>query len=98
MTRICELTEKSVLTGNNVSHSKRKTRRRFLPNLQPITVRSDILQRFFKMRISTSALKSIEANGGFDTFILSTSNANLSPNARKIKKEIMNKLKEMQTQ
>lgn len=98
MTRICELTEKSVLTGNNVSHSKRKTRRRFLPNLQQITVRSDILQRFFRMRISTSALKSIESNGGFDSFILSTNNATLSPNASKIKKEIMNKLKEVQTQ
>jgi len=97
MTRICELTEKGVLTGNNVSHSKRKTRRRFLPNLQQITVRSDILQRFFKMRISTTALKSIESNGGFDSFILSTNNATLSPNASKIKKEIMSKLKEVQT-
>ena len=70
MSRICEiLAEKAVLTGNRVSHSNRKTKRRFLPNLQNVTIISDVLAKHFRMRISTKTIRSIDANGGLDAYL-----------------------------
>jgi len=70
MSRKCELTGKTVLTGNNVSHSNRKTRRRYLPNLHKVTLMSDVLGSF-RMRITANALRSIDVYGGVDSFIVS---------------------------
>lgn len=52
MSRVCELTGKGPMTGNNVSHAKNRTRRRFLPNLNDVTLQSEALGRAFKLRIS----------------------------------------------
>lgn len=88
MSKVCELTGVGVLTGNNVSHSKRKTRRRFLPNLQNVSLYSDSLKEVVKLRITVAALRTVDHNGGIDSFLLSTSNRNLTLKAQKLKKKI----------
>ncbi len=92
MSRRCELTGKAVLTGNLVSHSNRKTKRRFLPNLCNVTLQSDALQRAVRLRISAHALRSVEHRGGLDAFLAKARTEELSPNARAIKREIEKKL------
>ena len=88
MSRVCELTGKSVMSGNNVSHAMNKTRRRFLPNLQQVSLPSEALGRALKMRISANALRSVEHNGGIDAFLLKAKDAQLSSKALKLKKQI----------
>ena len=88
MSRVCELTGKSVMSGNNVSHAMNKTRRRFLPNLQQVSLPSEVLGRALKMRISANALRSVEHNGGIDAFLLKAKDAQLSSKALKLKKQI----------
>ena len=89
MSRRCELTGKGPMTGNNVSHANNKTKRRFLPNLNDVTLQSESLGRGFKMRITAAALRSVEHRGGLYAFLLKARDAELSYNALKIKKEVM---------
>ena len=93
MSRICELTGKGRLVGNNVSHANNKTKRTFLPNLQNVTLLSDSLEQGFKFRVSAHGLRSVEHVGGLDNWLLKTSDDKLSANARKVKKEIGKKQK-----
>jgi len=88
MSRRCVVTGKGVLTGNNVSHANNKTRRRFLPNLQETTVLSDTLGQLVRLRLSTNGLKTIEHNGGLDSFLLSTNDSKLSSEALQVKRRI----------
>ena len=94
MSRACELTGKSVMTGNNVSHANNKTRRRFLPNLCNVTLMSDALQRRFRLRVSAHALRSVEHRGGLDAFLMKASLGELSPKAKLIRKQVADKLAE----
>ena len=80
MTRKCDLTGKLVITGNNVSHANNKTKRRFIPNLQNVSLYSDKLGKKLKFRIATSTLRTIEKNGGIDSFLLNAFSKNLSSN------------------
>ena len=91
MARVCELTGKKVMSGNNVSHAHNKTRRRFLPNLTKATLISDTLDRSVTLRISTHALRSVEHNDGLDNLLLKTNDSALSAKAVKLKKEIKKK-------
>lgn len=91
MSRVCELTGKTVMTGNNVSHAHNKTRRRFLPNLVKATLLSDLLGRSVRFRISTSALRSVEHNGGLDNFLAKAKAGDLSLKAQRLKREIEKK-------
>lgn len=91
MARRCELTAKSVLVGHKVSHSNRKTKRRFLPNLCNVTLISDTLGRSVRLRVSTNALKSVDHRGGLDAFLLKASADDLSPKAVALKREIEKK-------
>lgn len=70
MARRCAVTQKGVLTGNNVSHANNKSRRRFLPNLQNVSFMSEILGRTIRLRLSTNAIRTIEHHGGLDAFLL----------------------------
>jgi len=88
MSRRCELTGKGPMVGNNVSHAKNRTRRRFLPNLNDVSLMSDTLGRTVKLRISASALRTVDHRGGLDAFLAKASDVDLSANALKIKKEI----------
>ena len=91
MSRRCELTGKAVLTGHLVSHSNRKTKRRFLPNLCNVTLQSESLGRSVRLKISANALRSVEHRGGLDAFLAKASEDTLSPNARILKREIAKK-------
>ena len=91
MSRVCELTGKKVMTGNNVSHAHNKTRRRFLPNLVKATLMSDLLGRSVRFRICTSALRSVEHNGGLDNFLAKAKAGDLSLKAQRIKRQIEKK-------
>ncbi|MBE1289091.1 MAG: 50S ribosomal protein L28 [Rhodobacteraceae bacterium] len=88
MSRVCELTGKGPMSGNNVSHANNKTKRRFLPNLTEVNLGSEILDRSFKLRVSNSALRTVDARGGLDAVLLRAKDDVLSPRALKIKREI----------
>lgn len=88
MSRVCELTGKGPITGNKVSHANNKTRRRFLPNLNDVTLISDVLGQSFKLRVSAAGLRSVDHRGGLDAFLAKAKDTELSDNALKIKKEI----------
>ena len=88
MSRMCELTGKAVLTGNNVSHANNKTKRVFRPNLQTVTLASDALGRSFRLRISMNALRTVDRNGGLDAFLLKARDQGLSDKALRLKREI----------
>lgn len=89
MARRCELTGKGVQTGNNVSHANNRTRRRWLPNLNNVSLVSDALGRSIRLRISASALRSVEHRGGLDAFLLKAKDVELSTTALKVKKEVL---------
>ncbi len=88
MSRVCELTGKGPAVGNNVSHANNKTRRRFLPNLNDVTLMSETLGRTVKLRISASALRTVDHRGGLDSFLDKARDDELSSRALKIKKDI----------
>ena len=88
MSRRCELTGKGPMTGNNVSHANNKTRRRFLPNLNEVTLQSEIFGRGVKLRISAAALRTVDHRGGLDAFLAKAKDSELSSNALRVKKEI----------
>ena len=91
MSRRCELTGKAVQSGNKVSHSNRKTRTRFLPNLVQVTLISETLDRSVRLRVSAAALRSVEHRGGLDAFLAKASDADLSEGAAALKREIARK-------
>jgi large subunit ribosomal protein L28 len=66
MSRVCELTGKGPMSGNTISHANNKTRRRFLPNLNEVTLISDVLGQSFKFRVTAAALRSVDHRGGLD--------------------------------
>ncbi|EKE45266.1 ribosomal protein L28 [Oceaniovalibus guishaninsula JLT2003] len=88
MSRVCELTGKGPMSGNNVSHAHNKTRRRFLPNLNDVSLMSESLGRTVKLRISAAALRTVDHRGGLDGFMAKAKDSELSANALKIKKDI----------
>jgi large subunit ribosomal protein L28 len=88
MARRCGITGKGVLAGNNVSHANNKTRRRFLPNLQETSFFSDVLGASVQIRLTTNGIRTIEHNGGLDSFLLGTPDRNLPEAARVLKRRI----------
>jgi large subunit ribosomal protein L28 len=92
MSRVCELTGKGRQIGHNVSHANNKTKRTFLPNLQNVTLMSEVLGRSVRLRISTHGLRSVEHVGGLDNWLLKTSNDDLSLRARRLKRDVAKKV------
>ena len=88
MAKRCELTGTGPIYGNNVSHSNCKTRRRFEPNLHVISLLSDTLKRSFPLRITAATLRTVDHNGGLDSFLLTTSNSKLTEEAISLKRKI----------
>jgi large subunit ribosomal protein L28 len=91
MSRRCELTGKAVQSGNKVSHSNRKTRTRFLPNLCQVTLISDALGRSVRLRVAAAALRSVEHRGGLDNYLVKQRDGDLSSDAVALKREIVKK-------
>ena len=88
MSRVCELTGKGPMSGNTVSHANNKSRRRFLPNLNQVTLISDALGKSFSLRISAAASRTVHHRGGLDAFLAKAKDDDLSAEALKIKKEL----------
>ena len=89
MSKKCQLTGKTYLSGNNVSHAKNRSKRRFLPNLQNVSFTSDKLRKSIQLKVAASAIRTVEKKGGLDEYLLKTSNAKLPMEALKLKKQIL---------
>ena len=94
MSRRCDLLDTGPMSGNNVSHSNVKTRRRFEPNLCNVTLTSDTLEQKFKLRVTAATLRTVDFKGGLDSFLMGTKNAKLSDKAMKIKRALIKKTAE----
>ncbi len=79
-------------TGNNVSHAHNKTRRRFIPNLQKVSLISETLGKSFPMRLSVAAIRTVEKLGGLDAYLMKASDARLGTEALRIKKRVKKQL------
>jgi len=88
MARRCAISGRGVQVGHNVSHANNKTKRRFLPNLQVISLLSDALGGSVRLRLTAHAIRTIEANSGLDAYLLSVSNTKLPLEARRLKRRI----------
>ena len=88
MARCCDLTGTKPQFGHNVSHSNRKTNRRFEPNLQKATLFSDTLRRAVPLRVTTRALRSVQKRGGLDAYLLATADAKLAPEGLRLKRRV----------
>ena len=88
MSRVCELTGKGPMSGNTISHANNKSRRRFLPNLNEVTMISDVLGQSFKFRVTAAALRSVDHRGGLDAYLAKAKDEELSAAALKVKKDI----------
>ena len=89
MSMCCQLTGKKYLSGNNVSHAKNRTKRRFFPNLQRVSFISEILGRTIQLKVASSTIRTVEKKGGLDEFLINTSNTKLPSRAKKLKKQIL---------
>lgn len=94
MARRCELTGKAVMSGNNVSHAKNRTRRRFLPNLNNVTLMSEALDQKISLKVSANALRTVEHRGGLDAFLIKAKENELSDRVKLIKRQLERKLDE----
>jgi len=88
MSRRCMITGKSVMTGNNVSHAKNRTKRRFLSNIQDTSLYSEVLDRWVKIKASSAGLRTVEHKGGFDAFLTATAPTKLDPDLRPVKAQV----------
>lgn len=88
MAKKCALTGVGPQYGNNVSHANNKTRRRFEPNLQPVSLISDALGRSISLRLTAATIRTVEHNGGLDAYLTSTSDKKLTTKARALKRQI----------
>ncbi len=88
----CELTGKGPAVKNLVSHSNIKTKSRNYPNVQSKKIFSRTLNKQVSLKMATSTIKSLQAMGGFDVFILNAPDANLSKRARAVKGLIKRKI------
>lgn len=91
MARRCGITGKQVMGGHNVSHANNKSPRKFLPNLQRASLISDTLGRQVRVRVTAAALRTIEHNGGLDSYLTSVNNSKLSVSFQKLKRQIEKK-------
>ena len=93
MSKVCEISGKKPMSGNNVSHANNRTKRRFIPNLQNVKLYSSSLKKYISMSITVRTMKTVEKNGGLDSYLIKTSNRNLADTAVKIKKQILKNYK-----
>ncbi|MDX1974209.1 MAG: 50S ribosomal protein L28 [Rickettsiales bacterium] len=92
MARRCALTGTGSQAGHKVSHSNHKTNVRFMPNLQKVSLISDALGTSITLRLTAATLRSVEHNGGLDSYLLNHSERVLTPEAAKLRRKIKKKL------
>ena len=88
----CEFSGNGPTVKNLVSHSNIKTKSRAFPNIQKRTFYSLTLKRYFRAKVSTRVVRSIDKMGGVDIYLLKQKNNNLSPRVLKLKKLIISKV------
>lgn len=86
MSRVCTVSGKKPLFGNKVSHANNKSRRRWQPNLQIVSFPSDLLGKPVRLRLTAYGIRTVEHNGGIDSYILGTRPSRLSEEALKVRK------------
>ncbi|MGI4775632.1 MAG: 50S ribosomal protein L28 [Janthinobacterium lividum] len=95
MSRRCELSGVGVQYGNKVSHSQRKTRRRFEPNMRVVRFLSEVLGQQFRLRVNAHCMRSVEKAGGIDHYIIKIKEDKLSINAKTLRKKIIDRKSEI---
>ena len=93
MSKVCEISGKKPMSGNNVSHANNRTKRRFIPNLQNVKFYSGILHKYINLNITIRTMKTVEKNGGLDDYLTKTKNRVLAPEAISVKKLILKNIK-----
>jgi len=88
MSRKCIVSGTKLQFGNNVSHSNRKTRRKFLPNVREVSVWSEALKRFMRFNVNTKGIRTLDKNGGLDKWLIDSSASKLTPEAKKLKRMV----------
>ncbi len=94
----CELTGKSPVVKNRVSHSNIKTKSTALPNVQKKRIFSRTLNAMVRLQVATSAIRDMEHTGGFDKFILNQDDSVLSKRALDVKNRIRRKMTTKKTE
>lgn len=89
MARTCDLLGTGPMSGNNVSHAKNRTKRRFNVNLCNVTLASEAMGQKYRLRISAASLRTVDFKGGLDGFLMNTKNHKLTDKAKKIKKALI---------
>lgn len=84
----CEITGLGRAVGHKVSHSQIKTKRTFKVNLQSVAFFSQALNRSERFKVAVKTVRSVEANGGIDSYLLKKSNSELTDKAIGLKKQI----------
>jgi len=95
MSRRCDLLDTGPMSGNNVSHSKVRTRRRFEVNLCNVTLASEALGQKYRLRVAAKTLRTVDFKGGLDGFLMGTKNHKLTDKAKTIKKALVKKQEEV---
>ena len=88
MSKVCDLSGKKVQFGNNVSKANNKTRRKFNPNMQSATFKSDLLNKNIRFNVATSSIRTVTKFGGIDEFLTRTKSKKLSVKAKRIRKTL----------
>ena len=89
----CALSGKKVQFGNNVSHSKRRTRRTFLPNIQKVTFTSAALGCDVSLNVSVRTLRTVYKKGGLDAFLVKTADKDLGEEGLRLKRRVKKRLR-----
>lgn len=88
MSKRCELTGIGVMSGHNVSHSNRKTKRKFLPNLQSISFYSDALNSNVTLKVTAATLRTVNKYGNIDSFLINYGCNKLTDEAKVLRNKI----------
>ncbi len=96
MARRCPITGKATSVGNNVSHANNRTKRRFYPNLQERRLYSELLGRKVRLRLTTSAIRTLDKYGGLDGYLLKTPDRKLDPELVRLKARIVKARREQE--
>ena len=92
MSRRCELLGTGVMSGNQISHSNRKTRRRFLPNLKTVAFKSEALGTDVTLKVTAASIRTVNKYGNIDNFLVNCRNNKLTESAQKLRLQIKKKL------
>lgn len=89
----CALSGKKLQFGNNVSHSKRRTKRTFKPNVQKVTLTSDALGCNVSLEVATRTLRTVQKKGGLDSYLLKTEDRELAEEGLRLKRRVLKSLR-----